>query len=53
MAKQDAWESTTDPTVDEGAVGGGRRKKIALLVGALALVGAGLALTKGRRARRA
>ncbi|WP_412541343.1 hypothetical protein R8Z50_01645 [Longispora sp. K20-0274] len=53
MAKQDAWESTTDPTVTDGAVGGGRRKKIALVVGALALVGAGLALTKSRRANKA
>ncbi|WP_018347561.1 hypothetical protein [Longispora albida] len=54
MAKQDAWESATDPVVAADAPkrrGAGR--KLAVLAGIVAIAGAGLALTKGRKARKA
>ncbi len=52
MTKQSAWESTTDTAVTDNKIKSHNAKKWALLAGGLALAGAGVALTKGRKARK-
>lgn len=52
MAKQGAWESTTDHSSTDNTMKSRNGKKWALLAGGLALAGAGVALTKGRKARK-
>ncbi|MBA3488983.1 MAG: hypothetical protein H0T78_05450 [Longispora sp.] len=54
MAKHDTWTSTSDSMSPTGIATKTRNgKKWAVLAGGIALAGAGLALTKGRKPRKA